>query len=112
MSAGRPHNSTTPIWRNNAAIKVRIYRWMKSGSGTKMGCARDMEMTRTTVIKRWDTMEWTAEKLDNFQKVGAWYIHSKDREDLGLCAIELGLPIEDVFLDVATWKEMIPKYMI
>lgn len=112
MKAGRPHNSTTPIWHNKAAIKVRIYRFLEGEQATKVGCARYMNMSRTTVIKWWKTMEWTEEKRYNFKKVRDWYIENNYTSDLGACSIDLNIPIVDVFLDVATWKEMVPKYYL
>lgn len=112
MGAGRPHNSTTPIWRNKAAIKVRIYRWMKGEGATRLGCAKQMKMSRTTVVKWWDAMAWTAEKRRNMDAVGTWYIQHKQSPNLRQCAEDLGLPFESVQLDVATLCEMTPKYVI
>ena len=112
MKAGRPHNSTTPIWHNKAAIRVRIYRFLEGEQATKVGCARYMNMSRTTVIKWWNAMEWTEEKKCNFKKVRDWYIENNYTSDLGACSIDLNIPIVDVYLDVATWQEMVPKYYL
>ena len=112
MKAERPHNSTTPIWHNKAAIKVRIYRFLEAEQATKVGCARYMNMSRTTVIKWWNAMGWTEEKRCNFKKVRDWYIENNYTSDLGACSIDLNIPIVDVYLDVATWQEMVPKYYL
>ena len=71
-----------------------------------------MNMSRTTVIKWWKTMEWTEEKRYNFKKVRDWYIENNYTSDLGACSIDLNIPIVDVYLDVATWQEMVPKYYL
>jgi len=112
MSAGRPHKSTTPIWRNKAVIKVGIYRFLEGEQATKVGCARYMNMSRTTVIKWWDSMEWTEEKRCNFKKVIDWYVEYYYTSDLGACSIDLNIPIVDVFLYIALWQEMVPKYYL
>ena len=57
-------------------------------------------------------MEWTEEKRYNFKKVRDWYIENNYTSDLGACSIDLNIPIVDVFLDVATWQEMVPKYYL
>lgn len=69
MKAGRPKNSKTPVWRSFAAIRIRAYRYVTGEHGTKYGCARFTGLSRTTVIKWWDTVEWTPESTKNFDYV-------------------------------------------
>ena len=109
---GRPYNSTTPAWRNKAAIKVRAYRWLERDKATKYGCAQMMQMSRTTVIKWWDAMEWSDERRKGFGDVIVWYNTHWENLDYDLCAEELGLSVEEVLLNVATYKELTPKYVL
>lgn len=54
MPAGRPHNSTTPPWNSEPAIKVAVYRYLivnKKQKATKSGCAQYMGITPNSVIK-------------------------------------------------------------
>lgn len=114
MGAGRPHNSITPVWHNKAAIKVRIYRWLKwqdEVPGTKYDCAKMMEISRTTVIKWWDGMEWDGSKIDGFYKVMHWHDTHWEDLDYDRCARELNMPIDVVLLNVSTYKEMRGKYV-
>lgn len=85
---------------------------MERERATKSACAREMEMSRTTVIKWWDVMRWTEEKRKAFKKVRQWYIEHDECFDPKLCAATLKLSIEDVYLDVATWRIMVPKYVV
>ncbi len=111
MTAGRPLNSKTPLWNNKAAIKVRIYRWMYP-DGTRYGCAKTMAMSRTTVIKWWDSMAWSEQQRQAFNKVWSWMVPHDSQDDCHQCADELGMTLEDVLLDVATIQEMTPRYVI
>ena len=109
---GRPYNSTTPTWRNKAAVKVRVYRWLEGDKATKYGCAQMMQMSRTTVIKWWDAMEWSDERRNGFGAVRTWCNKHWKNLDYDLCAEELGLTVDEVLLNVATFKELTPKYIL
>lgn len=114
MSAGRPHNSKTPLWKNKAAIKVRIYRWMRLHDDmeeSRSECARMMEISRTTVIKWWDTMMWTKEADNAFHEVQHWYNTHWENLDYEQASKELRRHIDEVLLDVATYEEMRGKYI-
>jgi len=68
MGAGRPSGSKTPVWRNEAAIKVVVYRFLmvrKKQKATKSGCAKYMKVSRNTAIKWWDVVKWTLEDINN-----------------------------------------------
>ncbi len=82
--AGRPTGSTTPVWRNEAAIKVAVYRFLmnyKHQEATKSGCARYMDVSRTTAIKWWDTIRWTQEDLKNLTTIREEWNDDIDDED-------------------------------
>lgn len=114
MTAGRPHDSKTPLWRNKAAIKVCIYRWLRwhdGVPGTKYNCAQMMEISRTTVIKWWDAMEWDEARNNSFHKVMHWHDTHWENLDYDQCASELNIPLEEVLFNVATYKEMRGKYV-
>lgn len=114
MQAGRPHNSITPVWRNKAAIKVRIYRWMECDSATKIGCARTMKISRTTVIKWWDTMCWTKEDKERYKSIRRWVISKYGAPCQyvpEVCAKDLGYELDKVKLDMEMLK-MEPKYIL
>lgn len=114
MGAGRPRNSITPIWRNKAAIKVRIYRWIERDSATKIGCAKIMKMSRTTVIKWWDTMCWTKEDEERYKAIKGWVINKYGdpcQYVPEVCAKDLGYDVEKVKLDMETLK-IEPRYIL
>ena len=114
MGAGRPHNSITPIWRNKAAIKVRIYRWIERDSATKIGCAKIMKMSRTTVIKWWDTMCWTKEDEERYKAIRGWIINKYGNPCQyvpEVCAKDLEYDVEKVKLDMETLK-IEPRYIL
>ena len=105
MGAGRPYNSKTLVWRNMAAIKVRVYRYFADNGDvppTKSGCATYMNLSRTTVIKWWDTMEWTENSRNTYNMVWKWRIDNYIDQDFGRCAKELGISYNDVMLQVIT----------
>lgn len=111
MTVGRPLNSKTPAWNNTAAVKVRIYRYLHREKATKRNCSKAMNMSRTTVIKWWDSMNWTPADYNNFNAVIDWYDLHYSNADIELCAQELNLPIDCVLLNLATYKEITPKYI-
>ena len=115
MTAGRPLGSKTPPWKNKAAIKVRIYRWLKwhdGDPGTRYNCAKVMGISRTTVVGWWDTMSWTADRHKGFREVIHWYCTHLGIMDYEQCANDLNLPVDEVKLNVATYEEMVPKYVL
>ncbi len=72
MGAGRPSGSKTPVWRNEAAIKVVVYRFLmiyKKQEATKSGCVKYMKVSRNTATKWWDVVRWTPEDLGNLRTV-------------------------------------------
>ena len=71
-----------------------------------------MQMSRTTVIKWWDVMEWTDERRKVFGDVMTWYNTHWENLDYNLCAKELGLSVNEVLLNVATYKELTPKHVL
>ncbi len=78
--AGRPINSKTPAWRSQPAIKVVAYRFLmryKKTKATKAGCARYMHLSRTTVIKWWDLIEWSKDDINHLVKVRNVWDYSK-----------------------------------
>jgi len=95
---GRPRNSLTPPWRNQAAVKVRAYRLLNR-NGSKYDCAKTMRMSRTTVIKWWDAMEWTKNDSLNYVRCSIW-LYLNMRADLKLCSKDLGLSFDEVMLHV------------
>lgn len=112
MSAGRPYNSKTPLWNNKAALKVRIYRWIEFSGGTKYGCAKVMHISRSTVIKWWDIMEWTPDLLTRYKRVKSWMGSNGFSTDAEACAKDLGISVDDAYLDIHTAQEMHPKYVM
>lgn len=111
MTVGRPLNSKTPVWNNTAAVKVRIYRYLHREKATKRNCSKAMNMSRTTVIKWWDAMAWTSADYKNFDAVITWYDQHYNHPCMETCAQELKLPIDCVLLNLATYKEITPKYI-
>ena len=85
---------------------------MKRDRATKYDCAKMMQMSRTTVIKWWDAMGWTIEKDSAFSSVIHWYNAHWDNPDYNQAVQVLNISKENVLLNVATYKEMCPKYVI
>jgi len=115
MKAGRPKNSKTPVWRNKAAIKVRIYRYLAENGDvppTKSGCAAFMKLSRTTVIKWWDAMEWTEKSRNTYNIVWKWRIDNYTDQDFGRCAEELGISYDDVMFQVTTRENIWGVYYL
>lgn len=85
---------------------------MERDKATKYGCAQKMRMSRTTVIKWWDAMGWSDERRKGFDDVMVWYNTHWENLDYDLCAEELDLSVDEVLLNVATYKELTPKYVL
>ena len=108
IGAGRPQNSTTPVWRSKPAAKVRAYRFLMDKKGTKADCAKETGLSRTTVIKWWDQTEWTPENSQTHNDIQNWlgltthYINVSPKR----CAEETGIPIEIVEFEFATLDEI------
>ena len=72
MPAGRRNNSLTPPWRSKPAVKVCLYRllcFLEEREPTKYGCAKDLGISRTTVIKWWNLVDWEGGDHDLFYEV-------------------------------------------
>jgi len=72
MTAGRPHNSQTPPWRSNPAIRVCLFRlqcFLEKREASKSACARELGLSRTTVIKWWNLTDWESGDYDAFRNV-------------------------------------------
>lgn len=113
MGAGRPKNSKTPIWRNEAVIKVRVYRYLADKGDvppTKSGCAKFMKMSRTTINKWWDAMEWTEKSSKIYNDVWKWRIKNYSDQSFLRCAKELGVSFDDVMLQVVTRDNILGIY--
>ena len=105
MGAGRPYKSKTPVWHNMKAIKVRVYRYLADNGdvpSTKNGCAKFMKLSRTTVRKWWDVMEWSEISRNTYNIVWQWRINNYADQDFDRCAKELNIPYDDVMLQVVT----------
>ncbi len=64
MPQGRPYNSLTPAYRSLPAMSIcvwKLQRYLNNEEMTKSACARDLGLSRHTVIKWWDTIEWNHE---------------------------------------------------
>lgn len=111
MTAGRPHNSNTPLWRCKAAINVRLYRYVHTKDGSQSACAREFGMSRTTVIKYWDAAEWTAENEAVYNRVRKWHWSHLDNLDYHQCADELGMTYDEVMYHITVFKNLWGKYI-
>ena len=72
MSAGRPHNSITPAWRSKPCLKVcayKLYCHLSEKEATKSECARKTGLSRTTVIKWWNTVDWVNGDFAKFDEM-------------------------------------------
>ena len=100
MPAGRPHNSITPAWRSKPAVRVcawKLFRFLTEQETTKSECARELGISRSTVIKWWNTIDWD-ENFIIFQRVFDWRVcwvkhPEKSFDD---CAEELNISVEKV----------------
>ncbi len=108
MSAGRPYNSMTPVWRSKPAAKVRAYRFLMGAKGTKAECARNTGLSRSTVIKWWNQVEWTPENSQTFNDIQNWMgmtTHYKNFNSIR-CASEMGIPVDIVEFELITLDEI------
>lgn len=110
--AGRPYNSTTPAWKSKPAIKVCAYRLMhyiEEKEATKYSCAKDLGMSRTTVIKWWDIVDWEGGDFDIFDHL--FFCQAFNIEDsrytLTDCADECGITLEKAQLMEEIRKEYV-----
>lgn len=72
MTAGRPYNSQTPLWRSKPAIRVCLFRllcFLEKRELSKSACARELGVSRTTVIKWWNLVDWEGGDFDHFRRV-------------------------------------------
>ena len=95
MPAGRPHNSTTPPWNSEPAIKVAVYRFLmknKRKKESKSGCARFMKISRTTVVKWWDIIEWSKEDYKNITTIRKrWNDKYSDEKNIKVFSTKYGM---------------------
>ena len=117
MGAGRPNNSITPPWRSKPAIKVRMYHllcFLKGVTPTIYGCAKMMQMSRTTATKLFAMMKWDMEKDEHYKAVRNWLLsHSqggcpRTADD---CAKDLKFDLDETRLDIEMLK-IERKYII
>lgn len=110
MSAGRPYNSTTSLWRSKPAVKVGMYHFlcfMEQRNPTMYGCAKEMGISRTTAIKWFETTRWSKERDEQYWAVRRWvleHLYTDFSNDAKLCASELMLQESDVCLFMAIFK--------
>ena len=72
MTAGRPYKSQTPPWRSKPALRVCLYRllcFLEKREASKSACARELGISRTTVIKWWDITDWEGGDYEAFRNV-------------------------------------------
>lgn len=72
MTAGRPYNSITPPWRSKPAIQVCLYRllcYLEKREASKSACVRELGLSRTTVIKWWNLVDWEGGDYEAFRNV-------------------------------------------
>lgn len=72
MTAGRPYNSQTPPWRSKPALRVCLYRllcFLEKREASKSACARELGVSRTTVIKWWNLTDWEGGDYEAFRNV-------------------------------------------
>ena len=109
--AGRPYNSITPAWRSKPAIKVCAYKllsFLNETEPSKSGCSRDMALSRTTVIKWWDAIDWEKD-FEAFELL--FFSQAISIEDqassFGIIASECGIPLEKALLMEEIRKEYV-----
>ena len=97
-----------PVWRSKFAIQVRAYRFVMGNKGTRAGCARQTGLSRTTVIKWWDAVEWTEENSQNYKTVQNWLCDSCTWRNISVqrCADDLGIPYETANYEMQTSAEI------
>lgn len=100
MSAGRPHNSITPEWRSKPAARIcawKLVQYLANREITKSDCARQLKLSRHTVIKWWNTIDWERD-YNNFETFMDWRIFwmFHPEKTLHECSREIGLSPEYV----------------
>ena len=117
MEAGRPYNSITPPWHSKPAIKVRMYHllcFLKGETPTVYGCAKLMQISRTTATKWFGMMKWNMEKDEHYKTVRNWLLsHSHDDSPYTAddCAKDLKFDLDETRLDIEMLK-IERKYII
>ena len=108
MTAGRPHDSMTPAWRSKPAAKIRAYRFLMGDKATKADCARDTGLSRSTVIKWWDQVEWTPENSQTFNDIQNWMEMTTHYKNFNSkrCAAETGIPVDIIEFELLTLDEI------
>ena len=112
MSAGRPHNSTTPVWKSKPAVKIRAYMCLKGRYATKCDCAREIGLSRTTVYKWWGEVA-----NYDYERMAVWVVIMWKKRvgygiydwniDLEKCSEETNFTKEEILLEIATIKELL-----
>lgn len=117
MTAGRPFNSITPLWRSKPAVKVAMYHFLcflNHKEPTMYGCAKMMKISRTTAIKWFDVTKWSKNRDEQYRSVRKWILEHLREDccyDSKLCSSELMLPEEEVFLFMEMLK-IEPQYIL
>ena len=108
MTVGRPQNSTIPVWQSKSAIQVRAYRFVMGNKGTRADSARLTGLSRTTVIKWWNAVEWTEENSQDFRTVQNWLCDSCTSRNISVqrCADDLGIPYDTANYEMQTSAEI------
>lgn len=110
MTAGRPYNSTTPLWRSKPAVKVSMYHFLcflEHKEPTQYGCAKEMGISRTTAIKWFEATRWSKERDEQYRSVRKWVLDHLNEDspyDSKRCSKELMLLESDVCLFMAMFK--------
>ena len=112
MAAGRPHNSTTPAWNSKPCLKVcayKLYCYLNETEATKSGCARMTGLSRVTVIKWWDTIDWDDGYFDLFEHLFFCLALNIDDPNFCLadCVSECGITLEKAQLLEEIRKEYV-----
>lgn len=110
MPAGRPNNSTTPLWRSKPAVKVSMYHFLcflEHKEPTKYGCAKKMGISRTTAYKWFDATRWSKERNEQYWAVKVWLnrqLYENCRCDSWKCSSDLALKEDNVRLFIEMTK--------
>ena len=117
MTAGRPYNSITPLWRSKPAVKVAWYQFLcfiEHKEPTMYGCAKMMKISRTTVIKWFEATKWSEIRDKQYWLVRKWILEHLREDccyDSERCSSELRMPKEEVFLFMEMFK-IEPQYIL
>lgn len=98
----------TPAWRSKPAAKIRAYRFLMGDKSTKADCARDTGLSRSTVIKWWDQVEWTPENSQTFNDIQNWMEMTTHYKNFNSkrCAAETGIPVDIIEFELLTLDEI------